>query len=100
MYAFMRLFSLFLVVIALMLLGADAVTSLEHQGQISVRSFETIWALFDTGSLTAFKGWAAHALPGFLVGFLNALLAIPAWSIGVIGVILAFIFGRSKPETA
>ena len=96
----MRLFSLFLVVIALMLLGADAVTSLEHQGQISVRSFEAIWGLFDAASLAAFKTWSGHVLPGFLTGFLNALLAIPAWSIGVIGVILAFIFGRAKPEAA
>jgi hypothetical protein len=100
MYAFMRLFSLFLVVIALMLLGADAVTSLEHQGQISVRSFEAVWALFDAGSLAASKAWMAQVLPGFLAGFLNAILAIPAWSIGVIGVILAFVFGRAKPETA
>lgn len=99
MYAFMRLFSLFLVVIALMLLGADAVTSLEHQGQITVRSFETLWGLFGSGSLGAFKGWADHTLPGFLAGIVSSALAIPAWSIGVIGVILAFIFGR-KHETA
>jgi hypothetical protein len=94
MYAFMRLFSLFLVVIALMLLGADAITSLEHQGQISVRSFEAIWGLFDPGSVAAFKAWSNHTLPGFLAGIIESALAIPAWSIGVIGVILAFIFGR------
>ena len=100
MYAFMRLFSLFLVVLALMMLGADAVTSLEHQGQISVRSFETIWGLFDAGSVTAFKAWTDHTLPGFLAGIIESALAIPAWSIGVIGVILAFVFGRTKHETA
>jgi hypothetical protein len=100
MYAFMRLFSLFLVVVALMLLGADAVTSLEHQGQISVRSFEAVWGLFDAGSLTASKAWMERVLPGFLSGALESLLAIPAWSIGVIGVILAFVFGRTKHEAA
>ncbi len=99
MYAFMRLFSLFLVVIALMLLGADAVTSLEHPGQITVRSFDTVWGLFNTSSLAAFKAWSEHTLPGFLSGAIESVLAIPAWTIGIIGVVLAFIFGR-KHETA
>ena len=98
-YAFMRIFSLFLVVLALMMLGADAVTSLEHQGQISVRSFETIWSLFDAGGVQAFKAWTDHALPGVLAGTIFAVLSIPAWSIGVIGVVLAFVFGR-KHEIA
>lgn len=99
MYAFMRLFSLFLVVVALMLLGADAVTSLEHQGQITVRSFDTLWGLFDASGLAAFKSWADRALPGFLSGTLESLLAIPAWTIGVIGVVLAFVFGRKHEAT-
>lgn len=99
MYAVMRIFSLFLVVIALMLLGADAITSLEHQGQITVRSFEALWGLFDASSLAASKAWMERALPGFLSGGIESVLAIPAWSIGVIGVILAFIFGR-KHEAA
>ncbi len=99
MYAVMRLFSLLLVVIALMLLGADAVTSLEHQGQITVRSFETLWGLFSSGSLAAFKGWCDHTLPGFLAGIIESALTIPTWSIGVIGVILAFVFGRKHEAT-
>ena len=98
MYAFMRLFSLLLVVIALMLLGADAITSLEHHGQITLRSFETIWALFHPGSLATFKGWVGHHLPGFLSNSVYSVIAIPAWSIGVIGVVLAFIFGRKHEE--
>lgn len=98
MYAFMRLFSLFLVVIALMLLGADAVTSLEHQGQITVRSFDAIWALFNPGALAAFKSWAADKLPGWFAGAITSTLAIPAWSIGVLGVILAFVFGRKQDD--
>jgi len=99
MYAFMRLFSLLLVVLALMLLGADAISSLEHPGRMTVRSFEAIWGLFDAANVQAFKAWADQTLPGFLAGFVYGLLAIPAWSIGVIGVVLAFIFGR-KHETA
>jgi hypothetical protein len=98
MYAFMRLFSLFLVVIALMLLGADAVTSLEHQGQITVRSFETLWGLFNARGLSEFQVWLARTAPDFVTNTIDSILAIPAWSIGVIGVILAFVFGR-KHET-
>ncbi len=41
----MRLVSLVLVVAALMLLGADAVTSLERGGGITVRSIDQVWAL-------------------------------------------------------
>jgi len=100
MYAFMRLFSLFLVVIALMLLGADAITSLEHQGQqITVRSIETLWGLFNPGSLAAFKGWTA-TLPGWLAGAVYSAITIPAWSIGVVGVIFAFVFGRKQDSEA
>lgn len=99
MYAVMRLFSLLLVVIALMLLGADAVTSLEHQGQITVRSFEIIWGLFGAGSLAAFKAWVA-TLPAWLGSGFYSVLAIPAWAIGVIGVLFAFIFSRKQDEDA
>ena len=98
MYAFMRLFSLLLVVIALMLLGADAITSLEHPGKITVRSFEMIWSLFNPGALASFKAWSASALPGFVSNGIASVIAIPAWSIGVIGVIFAFIFGRKQDD--
>jgi hypothetical protein len=91
----MRFISLVLVVAALMLLGADAITSLEHRGQIDVRSLETVWALFDKGAVDAFKAWDAARLPGFLATAIFNLLALPGWGVtGVIGVILAFVFGR------
>lgn len=91
----MRFISLILVVAALMLLGADAVTSLEHHGQIDVRSLEAVWSLFDKDAMDAFKAWDAAHLPGFLAGAIFNLLALPGWGVtGVIGVILAFVFGR------
>ena len=70
----MRLISLILIVIALMLLGADAVTSLEKGGYITVRSLGTVWSLLDKGGLDAFKSWvqnhaafaAQFADPGFI----------------------------------
>ena len=39
----LRFVSLALIIIALMLLGADMVTSLEKGGQIAVRSIEQVW---------------------------------------------------------
>lgn len=94
MAVLMRLVSLILIVAALMLLGADAVTSLERGGILTVRSLDTIWALLNKASLDAFKGWVQnHA--AFMAQFVFSTLAIPGWAVtGVIGVILAFIFGR------
>ena len=99
MRTFMSIIGLFLVAVALMLLGADLLTTLEHQGQISVRSYEVVWGLMDPGSVKAFHAWMTNTLPGFLTAAVVAVLSIPAWSIGFIGVIIAFIFGR-KHETA
>ena len=94
MTVLIRLICLVLTVIALMLLGADAVTSLEKGGEITVRSLGTIWALFDAGSLNAFKSFVQnHA--AFMAQGVYSALALPGWAVtGVLGVILAFIFGR------
>src|SRR6201996_1840270 len=95
MSVLMRLISLVLIVIALMLLGADAVTSLERGGEVYVRSVAQIWALFDKAGMTGFKAWTDHNLPGFLAQGVYSFLAVPGWGLtGVIGVILAFVFGR------
>jgi len=90
----MRLISLILIVIALMLLGADAVTSLERGGELTVRSLGTIWGLLHQASLDGFKSWVQNHLPFMAQGVYSAL-ALPGWAAtGVIGVILAFVFGR------
>jgi hypothetical protein len=95
MATLMRLISLVLIVSALMLLGADAVTSLERGGDIYIRSTGQIWALFDKISIEAFKAWSANTLPGFLAKGVYSVLAVPGWGItGVPGVILAFVFGH------
>jgi hypothetical protein len=94
MAVLMRLTSLILIVVALMLLGADTVTSLERGGEITVRSLGTVWAIIDNDGLTNFKNWVQHYLP-FLAQGIYSSLALPGWAVtGVIGVILAFIFGR------
>lgn len=95
MAIFLRLVSLLLIVIALLLLGADAVSSLERGGDVTVRSLGTVWALLDLGSLAAAKSWIQNHAPGFVTQSFYSLLAMPGWGFtGVIGVILAFVFGR------
>lgn len=90
----MRLVSLLLIVAALMLLGADAVTSLEKGGEITVRSLGTVWGIFNQGTLDGFKNWVQNHAAFAAQGVYSAL-ALPGWSVtGVLGVILAFIFGR------
>ena len=95
MFVFMRLISLILVVTALMLMGADLVTSLEKGGHITVRSLAVVWDLFEKGGAEAFKAWSVAHLPGFLANTASWLLGLWSWAVtGLIGVILAFIFGR------
>jgi hypothetical protein len=94
MAVFMRLISLILIVTALMLLGADAITSLEKGGELTVRSLGFIWGLFSQDSLDAFKSWIQNHSPFMARGVYSAL-ALPGWAAtGVVGVILAFVFGR------
>lgn len=90
----MRLVALIMIVTALVLLGADALTSLEKGGEITVRSFDAIWSMLNPGSLARFKDWVQHDLPFMAQGIYSAL-TIPGWGlIGVVGVLIAFIFGR------
>lgn len=95
MLAALRLISLVLIVIALMLLGADVLTSLEHGGVITVRSIDQVWQMIDKSGDAWFKAWLALNLPAFVSTAFNAIIALPGWAVfGVIGVILAFLFGR------
>ena len=90
----MRLVALFLVAVALLLLGADVVTSLEKGGEITVRSVGTVWALLDKPGLEAFKIWVNHHA-AFMEQAVYSSLLLPGWAVsGVIGVIIAFVFGR------
>jgi hypothetical protein len=99
MTAALRFVSLILIVIALMLLGADLVTTLEKGGEITVRSIEDVWAMFSRASVDAFKSWLEHTLPQPSSGWVEAVLSLPGWAFfGVIGVILGFLFGRRHGE--
>ena len=97
----LRFVSLILIVAALMLLGADMVTSLEKHGQITVRSLDQVWALVSRSGLADFKAWLEQSLPSPVPGWIGAVLRLPAWALtGVLGVVLAFLFGRRPAEEA
>ncbi|HUJ02447.1 MAG TPA: hypothetical protein VLW75_02335 [Rhizomicrobium sp.] len=90
-----RFISLILIVVAIALLGADIVTSLEHGGQITVRSIDQVWAILGKGGDAAFKSWVGRNFPSFLASWTYSVMALPGWGVtGVVGVILAFLFGR------
>ena len=97
----LRFVSLVLLVIALMLLGADAITSLVRSGQITVHSIDQVWTYLGASSIGHFKAWLAHTLPSPMPAWFYSVLALPAWAFsGVLGVVLAFLFGRHAPEQA
>lgn len=81
-----RFIALFLIISALMLLGADAVGTLEGGGVVKLRSLGEVIALL---------------APGFAPGAdspLSPVLGLPGWALlGVLGLILAFVF-RHRPD--
>lgn len=98
MQAALRFISLILIVTGIVLLGADAIASLDNGGTITVRSTEEVWAMFGAGSLAAFKDWIQHAAPWAAQG-VQAVLNVWGWALtGIAGVVLNFISGRSGGE--
>jgi hypothetical protein len=99
MVVVLRFVSLILIGIGLMLLGADLITSLERHGAITVRSLQEVWTLTGKTSAAAFNVWMQRVLPSPVPGWIGAVLNLPAWALtGVLGVVLAFIFGRKSHE--
>jgi hypothetical protein len=99
MFVILRLVSLVLVVAALMLLGADAISSLENGGKIIVRSLDQVWTLFDKTGVEAFHAWLDRHLPAVVAHGVAAIFTLPGWAAtGVPGAVLAFLFGRRVTE--
>ena len=98
MYVAFRFISLVLIVIGLMLLGADLISTLEKGGEVVIRSLDHDWSVISKPSIDAMKIWLDHHAPAFLTHGVESFLATPGWAVfGVLGVILAFIFGRRSP---
>ena len=96
----LRFVSLALIVIALVLLGADGVSSLQRGGPVTVHSMDQVWTLLGPASIARFKAWLAHSLPAPIPGSFYSVLALPAWAPpGVLGVVIAFLFARHQPQT-
>ena len=92
----LRLISLVLISLALMLLGADLVYSLDKGGEITVRSVEQVWGMFSATGVASFKDWALHHWPPAVLHVFDGILTLPGWAVtGVPGVILNFIAGRA-----
>lgn len=98
--AFFRFLALILIVLGLMLLGADVVTMLESGREPALRTLENVWALFTATGVASFKDWFAAMVPGPAMDIFNALLSLPAFAVfGTIGVLLAVVF-RERDEFA
>jgi cytochrome bd-type quinol oxidase subunit 2 len=91
--AVFRFIALVLIVLGLMLLGADVITMLERGSEPQLRSLENIWSLFSASGVESFKVWIGEILPAPVPDAILAFLSLPAFAVfGVVGVILAVIF--------
>ena len=92
-----RFIAVVLIVLGLMLLGADVVSMLERGGEPHLRSLGEVWALFSASGLAAFKVWVAQGLPAPTPDGVDAILDLPAFiSLLVLGVALALLFRQSN----
>ena len=88
-----RFVALVLIVLGLMLLGADVISMLERGQEPHLRSLEEVWGLFSDTAVGGFKTWIGQSLPSPLPDGVSAILGIPAFAaFGVIGVALAYLF--------
>jgi hypothetical protein len=95
-----RFVALILIVLGLMLLGADVVSMLESGQEPTLRSLENVWGLFTATGVESFKVWFAGLVPGPVMDVFSAILSLPAFAvIGATGVLMAVLF-RERDEFA
>jgi cytochrome bd-type quinol oxidase subunit 2 len=93
-----RFIALVLIVLGLMLLGADVITLLERGEEPQMRSLADVWGLFTATGVASFQAWIAGMAPAPVAEGLASFLAWPAFAVfGVAGVILAVLF-REREE--
>jgi cytochrome bd-type quinol oxidase subunit 2 len=95
-----RFIALVLIVLGLMLLGADVVTLLERGTEPHMRSLAEVWGLFTATGVESFQVWIAGMAPAPVTEGFASMLALPAFAVfGVTGVILAVLF-RERDDLA
>lgn len=93
-----RFIALVLIVLGLMLLGADVITLLERGAEPHMRSLADVWGLFTATGVASFQAWIAGMAPAPVAEGLASFLAWPAFAVfGATGVILAVLF-RERDE--
>jgi hypothetical protein len=89
-----RVIALLFLVVALMLLGADIVSTLELGGQFVTRSLEAVIALVTGASA---QGWIEGTFPAPAASLFITVVSLPGWlPTGLLGVLLAFAAGRGR----
>lgn len=93
----LRFLAFVLVVLALMLLGADIISTLEAGGEAKVRTVDNMWMLLSGVTQDQIAAWLS-SLPAPAPDAVGALLSFPAWAVlFVVGVIMWFLF-RQQDE--
>lgn len=88
----LRIISLALIVFALMLIGADVISTLEMQGTLVIRSLAQIFLLIGVDWTATFQSYLPTQV--FDVGV--TVVNWPSWApIGVLGVIMAAVTMRN-----
>jgi hypothetical protein len=82
-----RILGILLIVHALMLIGADEITTIEAGGVRTIRSLEHILTIYRLDPKPSLE-----ALPGAVQGLTVRFLSLPAWAVfGLMGVLLGFV---------
>ncbi|HEX3486590.1 MAG TPA: hypothetical protein VHT51_16140 [Micropepsaceae bacterium] len=85
-----RLIGFILIILSLMLLGADLVSTLEKNGGTVIRSLDQILMLLGVDA----SAWAEQTLPPQIAGGLGTIISWPGWAVlGVPGALLSMIGG-------
>lgn len=91
-----RFIAVVLIVLGLMLLGADVVTMLERGAEPHVRTLAEIFALFGGPATDAPSAGLSEVLPQPVSDGITATLALPAFACFLgLGVVLAFLFRQT-----
>lgn len=93
-----RFIALILIVAALMVLGHDALTSLQAEEGIKMVAAGELWTLLEPGSYEAASSWIGSTGGEGAASAWSTVMGFPAFAVlGVLGVLLAIIF-RSRDD--